>query len=101
MGHWLFILLCLTYSIGLQAQGLQPRVHGGWGSNFLISPGTDLRTSPGRSGYIGASFSIGSKEGKITFHPALGISAAAYRTRMAYRLHFVSQRTSLDLDLLM
>lgn len=101
MCRWLIILVSFTCSPGLHAQGLQPRIHAAWGTNFLTSPGTDLATSPGRSGYFGASISIGSEGGKITFHPALGISAAAYRTRMAYRIHFVSQRTSVDLDLLM
>ena len=83
------------------AQGLRPRVHAAYGSNLLLSPGTDLQSSPGRTGQLGFSLAIGRPDAKLAFVPALRASQHAFRTRMAYRVHFSTIRSQFDLDLAM
>ena len=84
------------------AQGVEPRIQASWGTNFLTSPGSDLRSSPGRTGSIGASFTIGNGwDLKLRIQPALAYSGSAYKSRMAYRTFFVSVRNSIQLDLLL
>lgn len=96
----LFCLLALCSAS--HAQGVEPRIQARWGTNLLTSPGSDLRSSPGRTGSIGASFTIGNGwERKLRIQPALAYSGSAYKSRMAYRTFFVSVRNSIQLDLLL
>jgi len=83
------------------AQGVVPRAQAGWGTNMLFSPGTDLESSPGRTGYAGLGLTLGGKDARVVFQPAVSITGSAYRTRMAYRVHFVTQRTTMELDLVL
>lgn len=76
-----------------------PSVHAAYGPNLLFSPGSDLESSPGRSGYVALQAAIGKPEGRVAFVPALRASQHAFRTRMAYRVHFTTVRSQFDLDL--
>ncbi len=85
-----------------QAQGVEPRIQASWGTNLLTSPGTDIRSSPGRTGSIGAAFTIGNGwERKLRIQPTILYTGSAYNTRMAYRTFFVTVRNSVQLDLLL
>ncbi len=91
-----WVLLSLV-QIGV-CQTVRPSFVAGWGGNLLTSPGTELRSFVGRTGYVGAGVEIG--EGKIIFHPRVSFLAANFRTEMANRLYFVSRRSAFDLELL-
>lgn len=94
----LFLILA---SPSASAQATEPRVHGAWGTNLLTSPGADMRSSPGRTGQLAFSFTLAGEQRKVLFQPALILSHSAYRTRMAYRVHFVTERTQLGVDMIM
>lgn len=97
----LFVLAFGTTFI-VKGQGVEPRILAYWGTNMLTSPGTDLASSPGRSGGIGAGLTVGNGwERKIRIEPSLAYSGSAYRTRMAYRVFFVAVRNSIQADLLL
>ena len=96
---FLSTLLLLLPRTGV-AQSSELQVLGAWGTNLLTSPGADLESSPARSGH----FSVGllraaGREGN-TLEAGVRLSGNAYHTRMAYRTFFVSQRTTMGLDLL-
>ncbi len=67
--------------------------------NLLTSPGVALSTAPGRTGYFGAGLAVGGMD-KVHVRASFSFAAAAFRTRMAYRVHFVSRRNAADFDLL-
>jgi hypothetical protein len=93
------IMLC---SMGAKAQGVEPSVYFSWGTNLLISPGKDITSSPGRTIAFGASMTIGNGwQGKLRLEPALSYTGSAYRTKMAYQVHFVTIRSSFQFDLLL
>lgn len=83
----------------LQAQVPEMRISAGWGTNLLTSPGTELQSSPGRTGSLALSVGVGTGWGKVHLQPALHYTGSAYRTRMAYQAFFVTRRSSLQLDL--
>lgn len=88
------LFMCATF-----AQVPEMRVSAGWGTNLLFSPGTELQSSPGRTGSMALSMGVGTGWGKVHLQPALHYTGSAYRTRMAYQAFFVTRRSSLQLDL--
>lgn len=91
------LVLMLLVGSASNAQQVVPRFSAGWGTNFLTSPGTDLVTAPGRSGYLGAGLSVG---GKVRFEPDFLFTGNTYRTRMAYKVYAAATRISFRADLL-
>lgn len=84
------------------AQNVEPRIAAAWGTNLLTSPGKDLDSSPGRTGSVGASITLGTGwQGKLRLRPTVSYVGSAYRTRMAYRAFFVTRRNSVQADLLL
>lgn len=96
-----YFLFAYALTLAVQGQGLEPRLHASWGTNMLTSPGEDIRSSPGRTGAIAGSITIGTGwNAKVRIQPAIAYTGSAYRTRMAYRVFFVTVRNSLQADLL-
>ncbi len=96
------LLLASGVTYFSHGQGVEPRIQAYWGTNLLTSPGTDIVSSPGRTGGIGAAFTVGNGwERKIRLHPGVAFTGSAYRTRMAYRVFFVTVRNSIQADLLL
>jgi len=96
-----YLLVACASTYASHGQGLEPRLHASWGTNMLTSPGVDLESSPGRTGALAGSITIGTGwNSKIRFQPAFAYTGSAYRTRMAYRVFFVTVRSSMQLDLL-
>lgn len=94
-------MACLVLSFpALQAQVLAPRIHAGWGTNLLTSPGTDITHTPGRTGHVGLALTVGRPEQKVLLHSSFRFTGSAYRTRMAYQVWFVSQRSTMEFDLM-
>jgi hypothetical protein len=83
-----------------KAQSLAGRVHGGWGTNLLLSPGEDVTHSPGRTGHVGLALTYGKPDQKVLVHSTVRLTGSAYRTRMAYQVWFVSQRNTMEMDLM-
>lgn len=99
--RYLLVLLCWAPTL-VHGQGVQPRLMAGWGTNLLTSPGAGLDSSPGRTGYVGASITVGNGwRGKLRLQPTVCFVGSAYRTRMAYRAFFVTRRNSFQADLLL
>ncbi|MCW5898276.1 MAG: hypothetical protein KIT10_03315 [Flavobacteriales bacterium] len=99
-----FILALLPIAIVAppsKAQFVEGRVHGAWGMNLLTSPGEDLTSSPGQTIMLNGSITLAGEKRKVLFQPALNLGFNAYRTRMAYRVHFVTERTQLGLDMVL
>lgn len=97
------IILCFAFlGIIVEASHAQvrPRVQAGWGATYLISPGHEIQSLPGRTGFAGIGIDIGG-ESRMRFQPAINYVAAAYRSSLAYRIAFVSTRSAVDLDLLL
>ncbi|MDX9750142.1 MAG: hypothetical protein RBT71_03590 [Flavobacteriales bacterium] len=100
IARWPVLLLAAAaLASPARAQMVSARMHAAYGTNLLFSPGTDLRSSPGRTGHVGVQASIGRPGGRVAFVPALRMGQHAFRTRMAYRVHFTTVRSQFDLDL--
>src|SRR5690606_23786163 len=93
------LTLLITATVGDAPAQLDLGVQAGYGPNILLSPGTDLQSAPGRTGHLALEAAFGRPGSRFAFAPALRVSEHAFRTRMAYRVHFTTVRNQFDLDL--